>query len=107
MARRSKSTVAPAGRPNWLLLAAAEAVSLLVAWGLWAGGLLAAPGLASPNSTGNLAVVVVLEAAAALVCLLVPAWVAHKTGARSWWLVGVVPAMIPVATAVGVLSGWY
>lgn len=91
---------------HWVGAGAAEVLALILAFGLWAGGLVAAPGFASPNTQGDLAGVVAFEVAAAAVSLLVPGWLARRTRHPAWWIVGVVPALFALGTAVAVLAGW-
>lgn len=90
----------------WVLTAAAEVLFLGLAWLCWAGGVLSGPGLASPNTPGNTAGVIVFEVLAAALACVVPFWLARRTGQVAWVALGVLPAIFALGTAVAVLRGW-
>lgn len=100
------TTQPPLSRRAWLLAALAEAAALVAAGTLWVLGFVAAPGFASPDTQGSVAAILALELTAAALCLLVPRWLARRTGRPAWWLVGVLPALGAVATGVALATGW-
>ena len=99
-------TQSPLSRRGWLLAALAEAAALGAAGTLWVLGFAAAPGFASPDTEGSAAAVMACELGSAALCLLVPAWLAFRTGRSAWWIVGVLPALGAVATGVALAAGW-
>ena len=92
-------------RWTWVVAGVLEVLALILAWGLWFFGALQAPGKFLAGSTGNVPMVVVFEVCAAVICLLVPGWLARRTRQPAWWLVGAIPALVALATGVAVLTG--
>ena len=91
---------------TWIVAGIAEFIALNLAFTLWIAGALSGPRTFASNSPGNMATVFVAEACAAVVCLLVPGWVAHRTRHPAWWLVGVSPALFAIWTVIAVLADW-
>ena len=89
-----------------MLVALAEAAALVAAGTLWVLSFVAAPGFASPDTEGSIAAVMACALTAAALCLLVPGWLARRTGRWAWWLAGVLPASGAVATGVALAAGW-
>ena len=88
---------------TWLTAGVLEILAITLAWGLWFFGALQAPGKFAPGATGNVPMVVAFEVSAAVICLLVPGWVAIRTRRPARWLVGVIPALFALGTGVAVL----
>ena len=100
------TTPRPLSGRAWVLVALVEAAALVAAGTLWVLGFVVAPGFASPDAEGSIAAIVACELTAAALCLLVPGWLARRTGRQAWWLVGVLPASGAVATGVALAAGW-
>ena len=95
------TVLASMSRRAWVVAGVAEAGALSMAWFLWFFGVFAGPGF----GCGDRAAVVALEVSAAVICLLVPGWLARRTRRRAWWLVGVFPGLFALGTGVVVLTG--
>jgi hypothetical protein len=96
----------PMSRLTWVVAGILEALALTLAFVLWVGGVFSAPGRFMPGTSGDVNMVLGCEAAAAVICLLVPGWVAHRTRRPAWWLVGLIPALFALGTAFALLADW-
>ena len=96
-------TADPVSRRTWIIAVVAEVVALALAAGLWAGGVMAGPGRFSSGSPNEPYAVLAFEAAASVVCMLVPAWIVHRTRRLAWGLVGLIPALVALGTTMVVL----
>ena len=92
-------------RWTWVLAGMLQVFALIMAWGLWFFGALQAPGKFAPDTTGNVPMVVAFEIGAAVICLLVPGWLARRTRRPVWWLAGAIPALFVLGTSLAILTG--
>ena len=94
----------PMSKLSWVVAGILQVLAIILAWGLWFFGALQAPGKFAPGTTGNVPMVVAFEICAAVVCLLVPGWLARRTRRPAWWLAGAIPALFALGTGVAVLT---
>ena len=98
--------VAPISKLTWVVAGVFEAMALVMGFGLWIFGVMSAPGRFLPGTSGDLKMVLSFEVLTAVVCLLVPGWLARRAQHAAWWLAGVIPAVFALGTVLVLLSDW-